>query len=182
MENGGIVGRGVLLDYARWRAETGKEPAKVDARTGITVDELEEVAAYQNTSFQTGDILIVRTGFTAWYDACSTEIRNAAMDKGEFIGMEANMKSVKWLWNNHFSAVTGDTLSFEVSPVPLTPGKVSLHEWLLVHWGAPIGELWDLEKLSKACVEAKKWSFMLTSAPLHVFGGVGSTCNAIAIL
>lgn len=182
MDHGGIVGRGVLLDYARWRAETGKTPSKVDARTAITIDELDEVAAYQNVSFRTGDILIVRTGFTVWHDTTATEERNAALDKGEFIGVEPSMKSVRWLWNHHFAAVAGDTLSFEVSPVPLANGGVALHEWLLTHWGSPIGELWDLEKLSVACAETKKWSFFFTSAPLHVYGGVGTTCNAIAIL
>lgn len=182
MKNGGIVGRGVLLDYARWRAETGQEPSRIDACTPITADELDQVAAYQNLTLQTGDILILRTGFTVWHDSTPTSERNAALDRGEFIGMEASMNSVKWLWNHHFAAVTGDTLSFEVSPVPLTKGLLSLHEWLLTHWGSPIGELWDLETLAEKCAEAGKWSFFLTSAPLHVFGGVGTPSNAIAIL
>jgi len=182
VNNGGIVGRGILLDYVRWRAQTGKEPAKADARTPITVDELEAVATYQNTSFQTGDILLVRTGFLVWHDSTPPQERNPALDKADFIGIEASMKSVKWLWNHHFAAVAGDTMSFEVSPVPLGKGQVALHEWLLTHWGSPIGELWDLEKLSAACDEARKWSFLLTSAPLHVYGGVGTPCNAIAIL
>ena len=182
VKNGGIVGRGILLDYCRWRSETRKDPAKVDARTSITVEELEEVAAHQNLTFQVGDILIIRSGFTAWHDSTASAERNASLDRGEFIGVEANMKSVKWLWNHHFAAVTGDTLGFEVSPVPFGKKGVALHEWLLTHWGTPIGELWDLEKLSTACAKAKKWSFFLTSAPLHVYGGVGTPCNAIAIL
>jgi kynurenine formamidase len=182
VDNGGIVGRGILLDYVRWRAETGQKPAKVDARTGITVDELDKVAAFQNLTFKTGDILIIRTGFTVWHDSTPSGERNAALDKGDFIGVEADMKSVRWLWNHHFAAVTCDTMSFEVSPVPLGKAVVTLHEWLLTRWGTPIGELWDLEKLSSACAEAKKWSFFLTSAPLNVYGGVGTTCNAIAVL
>ncbi|KAB5560334.1 putative cyclase-domain-containing protein [Coniochaeta sp. 2T2.1] len=182
VNNGGIVGRGILLDYTRWRAETGQEPSTVNARTAITVDELEQVAAYQNTEFHTGDILIIRSGFNVWHDSTPAKERNTALDNGEFIGIEASMESVKWLWNHHFAAVAGDTVSFEVSPVPLGKGEVALHEWLLTHWGSPIGELWDLEKLSIACADANKWSFLFTSAPLHVYGGVGSTCNAIAIL
>lgn len=139
MENGGIVGRGVLLDYARWRAETGKDVAKANAYTVITIEELEEVAKHQNLELKTGDILIVRTGFTPWHESASAEERAAAFEAGAFIGVETSMKSVKWLWNHHFAAVTCDTLSFEVSPVPLAKKELTLHEWLLTHWGMPIG-------------------------------------------
>jgi len=49
-----------------------------------------------------------------------------------------------------------------------------LHEWLLTEWGTPIGEMWDLETLSKVCEKEGRWTFFLTSAPLHVKGGVGT--------
>ena len=93
------------------------------------------------------------------------------------------MQSVKWLWNHHFAAVAGDTIAFESQPIPFNvEGEVTLHEWLLGHWGTPIGELWDLERLSRVCQERKQWSFLLTSAPLHVFGGVATPPNVLAIL
>lgn len=93
------------------------------------------------------------------------------------------MDSVRWLWNHHFAAVAADTMGFEVCPVGFhTRGAVRLHEWLLCHWGTPIGELWDLERLAEVCKGLKRWSFMLTSAPLNVFGGVASPPNVIAIL
>lgn len=46
----------------------------------------------------------------------------------------------------------------------------------------PIGELWDLEALAAECQNQNKWTFLLTSAPLNVPGGVASPPNAIAIL
>ena len=45
----------------------------------------------------------------------------------------------------------------------------------------PIGELWDLKALSEQCAKSKKWSFLLTSSPLNVYGSIGSPPNAIAI-
>lgn len=65
----------------------------------------------------------------------------------------------------------------------------------------PIGEMWDLEKLSEKCKSTKRYSkscvsitvstlqdtnliitaFFVTSAPLHVKGGIGSPPGAIAI-
>jgi kynurenine formamidase len=89
------------------------------------------------------------------------------------------MDTVRWLYEHHFAAVAGDTLGFEA----LSPEKaVGLHEWLLARWGTPIGEMWNLEGLSEACEEEGRWSFFLTSAPLHVPGGIGSPPGAIAIL
>jgi hypothetical protein len=41
--------------------------------------------------------------------------------------------------------------------------------------------MWDLEKLSKMCEEKGRWTFFLTSAPLHIKGGIGSPPGAIAI-
>jgi hypothetical protein len=48
-------------------------------------------------------------------------------------------------------------------------------------FGLNIGELWDLEALSKTCAGKKKYSFLLTSCPLNVPGSVGSPPNALAI-
>lgn len=119
----------------------------------------------------------------AWHDSVDPQERQKALDGGVFIGLESSMKSAKWLWNHHFAAVAGDTLGFEVSPPPLgVEGSTPLHEWLLAHWGCPIGELWDLETLSEECERFGRWSFFFTSAPLNVFGGVGTTPNAIAVL
>lgn len=57
-----------------------------------------------------------------------------------------------------------------------------LHEYLLALWGCPLGELWDLEELAAKCRKSGKWTFLLTSSPTNVNGGVGSHANAIAIL
>lgn len=57
-----------------------------------------------------------------------------------------------------------------------------LHQWLLPHAGIPIGELLNLEALADACATHKKWSFLFTSAPLNIRGGIASPPNAIALL
>ena len=173
----------MLLDYYQWRQQTSRPQAQVNTSFSISTDELDQVAQHQGTSFRPGDILLIRTGMTCWHDSASPEEQAEALRKGNFIGVEASMRSVRWLWNHHFAAVAGDSLGFECCPAPFgVQGKVCLHEWLLVHWGTPIGELWNLEQLSKVCAERNQWTFFLTSAPLHVFGGVGTPPNAIAVL
>jgi len=98
------------------------------------------------------------------------------------IGVQASDASVRWLYEQHFSAVAGDAVAFEAWP-PVTSAKQGccLHEWLLVQWGTPIGELWDLERLSEMCIEERRWSFFMASAPLRVKGGIASPPGAIAI-
>jgi hypothetical protein len=41
--------------------------------------------------------------------------------------------------------------------------------------------MFDLERLSAECKKHHRWSFFVTSAPLHIEGGVGSPPNILAI-
>lgn len=83
---------------------------------------------------------------------------------------------------------------------PCQDKRFWLHEWLLAGWGMPIGELFDLERLSEVCRGEGRWSFFFSSVPLKVRifflrtsvymkmltvkvpGGVASPPNGVAIL
>ena len=56
-----------------------------------------------------------------------------------------------------------------------------LHQYFLSLMGMNIGELWDLKHLSETCAKLKRYSFLLTSVPLNVPGGIGSPPNALAL-
>lgn len=45
----------------------------------------------------------------------------------------------------------------------------------------PIGELFDLEALSKLAEENNRWSFLLTVAPLNIEGGANTLSNTVAV-
>ncbi len=61
---GGIVGRGVLIDFKSYiEATTGKAFSPLDGHR-ITVQEVEAVARHQGLEFKPGDIMIIRTGYT----------------------------------------------------------------------------------------------------------------------
>lgn len=113
-------------------------------------------------------------------NASEAERKRGSQENSISIGLQGSEKSVRWLYDHHFAAVAGDTVAFESWPPKLDEGWC-LHEWLLVQWGSPIGEMWDLEKLSELCKQKKRYTFFLTSAPLHVKGGIGSPPGAIAI-
>ena len=73
ISNHGIVGRGVLLDYYSWKLERGEAYDPLSAHA-IQLDELLAVAKDQGVEFQTGDILLIRSGYTsAYYDYEKTD-------------------------------------------------------------------------------------------------------------
>ncbi|PTD06392.1 hypothetical protein FCULG_00011873 [Fusarium culmorum] len=169
----------------RWHSR-GIKYDLFDARR-IQISEIEQVAADQGVSFRQGDVLIIRTGFTEALSTMNGQRQSEALSAYRTIGVDGSKESAKWFWNRHFAAVAGDAIAFEAMP-PLTDdgseGPVSglvLHQYFLSLFGMPIGELWDLEALSKTCSQFGRYSFMLTSSPLNVPGSIGSPPNAIAI-
>lgn len=66
-ERGGIVGRGVLVDWLSWFEEKkGKAPSAVSTHS-IPVEELEETLKWQGTETRPGDIMIIRSGYVRWH-------------------------------------------------------------------------------------------------------------------
>ncbi|EXK82565.1 hypothetical protein FOQG_13133 [Fusarium oxysporum f. sp. raphani 54005] len=180
-DNGGIAGRAVLIDWLSWweHHNPGLEAPSPITCHKIPVSELEAALAFQGTELKQGDILIVRSGFVRWHNNAEASVRSLGTKERQYvIGLANNEETVKWLYSKHFSAVAGDTMGFEAWPFP---EGCCLHEWLLVQWGTPIGELWDLESLAEQCKTHKRWSFFLTSAPLRLVGGVASPPNAVAM-
>ncbi|TVY42452.1 hypothetical protein LSUB1_G001739 [Lachnellula subtilissima] len=176
---GGIVGRGVLIDYVEYAARHNISYS-VTTRHEISVEDLETAAREQGVEFKPADILIVRSGWVKWYEQADAQVRvKGARDGHEHVGVAGNEETVEWLWNHHFAAVAGDAIAFEAWP-PKAPYR--LHDHLLAMWGTPIGELWNLEELAEVCKKENKYSFFLTSAPLNVHGGIASPPNVLAIM
>ena len=176
--NGGIVGRGVLLDYRSWVSDHSLSLDPLSC-TGIPLSHLQRVVADSNVSFRAGDILFIRSGFTAAYNALSVaeQLVLSKRPRANFMGVEPTEGILEWLWENQFAAVAGDSPSFERSPVGHgttdddVPPSVVLHQWLLGGWGMPIGEMFDLEALAAYCRECGRWSFFLSSVPLKASDG-----------
>lgn len=174
------MGRGILLDYHAWAAEHGVIYSPVEYH-GITIDDLEAVAAWQGTRFVPGDILLIRSGFVDWYQAASPRERvTGTAEATAWAGVEGSETAVRWFWNRRFSAVGGDASVFEAWPAK--EGRWRLHDNLIALFGMPVGEMFDLERLSAMCKEQKKWSFFFTSAPLNFPGGIASPPNAICTM
>ncbi|MCU1420412.1 MAG: hypothetical protein JWN36_63 [Microbacteriaceae bacterium] len=192
----GIVGRGVLLDVERYLASVGR-PIDQSTVTEITVDDLDATAAAQGVTFETGDILLFRTG---WAEYCRThmdeEARKAFKAGMKVPGLASTRAIVAWIWDHHFSMVAADNLGIEA--FPYTPDNDvtqagqpkpekgvdhngGLHRPLLPMLGLAMGEMFALEELARDCAADGVYEFFFTAKPLNLVGGVGSPANAMAI-
>ncbi|KAL4861923.1 hypothetical protein BDV12DRAFT_203534 [Aspergillus spectabilis] len=190
VQNGGIVGRGVLLDYYSWSIEQGKTYELIGDKAdyAITAEELKAVAAAQGVEIRPGDLLFVRSGFWVGYERLNNDEKLAfsAQEPTVWVGVETTRAMAEWLWDSGIVACAGDAPGWERIPNYNSPPEAglegrSLHEIMLGGWGMPIGEMFDLERLSEECKKHRRWSFFVTSAPLHIEGGVGSPPNILAI-
>lgn len=177
----GICGRGVLLDLVRHKSKAGTIPLPYDPwlTYRFSVEELEECAQAQGVTFRRGDILVLRVGFIQKYNKVTTEERDALAGRPETSAGIAQTDDMKrFLWNNHFAAIAGDQPALESWPPP--EGVHHLHQSILGLWGMPIGEFFDVEKLSETCAELGRYTFFFSSWPLNIIGGCASPPNAAA--
>ncbi|KAI1842627.1 hypothetical protein JX265_012620 [Neoarthrinium moseri] len=186
VDKGGIVGRGVLLDYQSYCEERGIQLFAMSS-SAIPLIHLKDIIKERQITLNEGDILLVRSGFTKAYEKLSINEQKelAARPSPDFIGLDATKEVLQWIWESGFSAVASDAPSFERAPIagPHTAkglqwageewedeiiGGGLLHQWLLGGWGLPIGEMFDLEALSDKCKEMDRWTFFVSSVPLKV--------------
>lgn len=165
------MGRGVLLDYALWAGKNNITVSPFTAQT-IPASHLSSVARDSGIKFRPGDILFIRSGFTAAWNLLSPAQETALQARAapEYIGVEPSEDTLRWLWERRFAAVAGDAPAFEVASKEGAMGEAqfSLHAWLLAGWGMPVGEMFDLEGLSDECRRNKRWTFFVSSVPLKV--------------
>jgi kynurenine formamidase len=176
-----VAGRGVLLDVGRYyqRHQVAFDYSRA---TVVPLADLQAALAEQQTEVKTGDILLIRLGWLAYYLSCDPEVRRGYGQRARLPGIETSVEMARWLWDLHIAAVATDTPALEASPKHgAERERETLHTHLLVYFGMPIGELWDLEELSAACAADNRYSFFLSSAPLKIPGAVGSPPNAVAI-
>lgn len=186
----GIVGRGVLLDVARFFEDSGRDIDTGDGAS-ISVGDLEMVAKAEQVTFRDGDILLLRTGWAA------RRLHNGGQSAPLVSpGLEQTKAMVAWLWDHHFAMVAADNLAVEVLPVrkesdfrfeeePVPSRGMDhngmIHRPLISLLGMALGEMWNLEDLAGDCRRDHVYECMVVCKPLNLVGGVGSPANAIAI-
>lgn len=176
-----IVGRGVLLDLKRYLEQQGRS-FDVTSAHRFTVDDLRETAAAQNVTIESGDILLLHSGYTKHFVDATEEERARLLewDTLKTPGLENTLEMVEYLWDLHIAAIGSDTAGVEAMEIG-PDFEFVLHANLLPLLGMPMGEFWALDELAADCARDGGYTFLLISVPLNVRGGVGSPPQAVAI-
>jgi kynurenine formamidase len=160
-----LLRRGVLLDVAGWK---GTVP--LPRRYGITADDLAGCASAQNVTVQSGDVLLVRTGFaTLWQD--------------EEVYLEAAgvaRSGTLWAAEHGVVAVGADNMAWDVPDErdPETGATLFAHVYLLPQKGVYIIENLNLEELARD----RRWEFAFIGVPLKFQGATGSPLRPLALV
>jgi kynurenine formamidase len=171
-----IVGRGVLLDLQR------HVEYDVTSSYGFTVEDMELTARAEGVTIETGDILLIHSGWTkAFLDADDDGRRQLIeWETLKAPGLEPSQRMAEYIWDLHVAAIGSDTLGVEALEMG-SETMFFLHDQFLPLLGLPIGEFWKLDELAADCEADGQYTCLLVSVPLNVRGGVGSPPQAVAI-
>lgn len=165
------VGRGVLLDVARWK---GVE-ALADGYA-ITNADLDATAAHQGVEIRAGDFVIIRTG---QQEACLK-----AGDWGTYAGGDAPglaFETCYWIREHDIAAICADTWGCEVRPNETTEANQPWHWVVIPAIGIAMGEIYYVKELAEDCAADGVYEFFFCAPPMHIPGGCGSPVNPQAI-
>jgi kynurenine formamidase len=166
-----LVGRGVLLDVARFKGVDHLEPGYA-----ITAEDLDATAAQQGVTVGEGDIVLVRTGDMGRCLRAGTWDGYAG---GDAPGL--SFYTAPWLYERRIAALATDTWGVEVRPNELPDSFQPLHLVAIVNMGLILGEIFALDELGEACAGDGVYEFMFAGPPLPFTGAVGSPLNPVAI-
>ncbi|MFE2087147.1 cyclase family protein [Streptomyces sp. NPDC002596] len=165
-----LVSRGVLLDVARAHG--------VDRLPGdhaVTPEDLDAAEEFAGIRVRAGDIVLVRTGQVQVY---------LAGDKHAYAypSPGLSIRTPEWFHARDVAAVANDTLTFEIFPAEIEDLWLGVHALDLVEMGMLQGQNWNLETLSTACAEERRYGFLLSAMPEPFVGATGTPVAPVALL
>lgn len=113
-DRGGIVGRGVLLDFVRYAGAKGIEYDPL-TNYSISLSQIKDMLIEERITLRQGDILLIRSGVSKWIHA-STSNSRGPFETSNHIGVDPTTELLEWIWNNNLAAVGGDAIAFEAIP------------------------------------------------------------------
>ncbi|WP_327146184.1 cyclase family protein [Nocardia sp. NBC_01327] len=161
----GLLRRGVLLDVARLHG--------VEVLPGgyeITAADLTRAAKQAGTEPESGDIAVIRTGWSRLFS-----------DREAYLGAASGVPGVgvaaaRWLAERGVVATGSDTTAYECISPGAGHSVLPVHRALLVESGIYILEHLALEDLAGAGLA----EFVFLLAPLRIVGGTGSPVRPLA--
>lgn len=168
----GVVGRGVLLDMARFR---GKE--HLDTAETFDHTDLEACAAAQGVELRPRDVLLIRTNYLQLF----FELGDAFYEGFCEPGLQYSPELVQWFADNEIPNLVTDTIANEVTTDQNNGVALTLHCALMRNLGVVFTEITDLEALAADCAADGVYEFMYTAAPLKIAQGSGAPVNPVVV-
>lgn len=137
-----IIARGVMLDIAAL-----KGVPSLPSQYVITIEDVKAAVEKQKTPLRPGDVVLFRTGCAAHWGTDGADHETLAT----YDSAGPNLTTIKYLVEQCGVMMLGsDTSGLECSnPSEASDSPIPVHEYLLVQQGIHIGELHNLEELSK---------------------------------
>ncbi len=164
----GIFTRGVLMDIPRLLGET-----YLTGSRAIYPEDLDAWEKKAGLKVESGDAVLIYTGRWA---------RRRAEGEWEIEKNSSGLHAscLPWLKQRDV-AIVGSDLALDALPSGVEGVGYPVHLVSIVAMGMPILDNLEMENLSREAAARKRWSFLLTVAPLAVEGGTGSPLNPIAL-
>lgn len=123
-KRGGMVARGVFIDWKRYADENGIKLNPFDADS-ISPAEIEKVAKKQGVEFKHGDVIIIRSGFTEALTDVSAKKQAELLGSHRACGVTGDVDTAKWFWNKrckseHLLSLLMTSLTNQSPPSPET--------------------------------------------------------------
>ncbi|MGZ4619691.1 MAG: cyclase family protein [Frankiaceae bacterium] len=170
----GVVGRGVLVDMARYR---GKEALGAGETFGS--DDLEGACRQQGVTIGQHDNLIIRTG---WLNVFYSKGAQAFYgDKFIEPGLTYSHELVSWFHEKEIVSLSTDTIANEITIDPKNGIMLPLHAALMRNLGVLFSEICALEALAADCEADGQYTFLYAAAPINIIQGAGAPVNPLAV-
>lgn len=169
----GIVGRGVLIDMARYRGKDNLEKGET-----FSHQDLLAAAASQGVEIAPRSILIIRTG---WIESFFRDGKETFYDGFIEPGLTYSPELIAWFRDLEIPNLVTDTIANEVTVDPVSGVALPLHCALMRNLGVAFTEICDLKALSDDCAADGRWEFLYAAAPLKVVNGTGAPVNPIVV-
>jgi kynurenine formamidase len=159
-----LLGRGVLLDVAGWKGQL------LPRKYSISADELQACAKAEGVELRSGDVLLVRTGFGAFWTKEEVYLQAAGISKSGTL----------WAADRGVVAVGADNMGWDVPGEldPETGATLFAHLYLLPQKGIYILENLNLEELA----HDRFYCFAFIGIPLKLKGATGSPLRPLALV
>ena len=169
----GVVGRGVLLDMARFR---GKD--YLDKGELLGLGDILGCAEQQGVVIEKHDILCLRLGFLQLLHVQGPEVFYK-----DFLepGLTYSPELVDWFHRMEIPCLSTDTISNETEFDPNIGVQIPLHCALMRNLGIAFNEICNFEALAADCAADRQWDFLYAAAPLKVAEATGSPVNVLAM-